>query len=193
MRAPQSPGGLLKRRASLPPGEEIVDDAGIGQGRRVAEPALRTFRNLAQDAPHDLAGSGLGQRWREVDFVRGGERADVLADLLVQLFSKLAAALFAGDQRYERIDGLPLDVVRIGDHGRLGDLWMRHERAFHLGGADTVPGNVDHVVDAAGNPVIAILVTAAAVACEVEAGIGLEVGFEEPPVVVPYGAHLPRP
>jgi hypothetical protein len=48
---------------------------------------------------------------------------------------------------------------------RVGD-----QRAFDLGGADAVAGDVDHVVDPAGDPVIAVLVAAAAVAGEVEAG-----------------------
>ena len=70
---------------------------------------------------------------------------------------------------------------------------LRDQRALDLGGADAVAGDVDHVVDAAGDPVVAVLVAAAAVAGEVLAGIGREVGLDEALVVAVDGAHLARP
>ena len=85
---------------------------------------------------------------------------------------KRVVAFLAGVQRDEGVDRLALDLVRKADHRGLGDHGMGDQRAFDLGGADAVAGNVDHVVDAAGDPVIAVLVAAAAVAGEIEAGIG---------------------
>ena len=55
------------------------------------------------------------------------------------------------------------------------------------------PRDVDHVVDPAGDPVIAVLVAAAAVAGEIFARIGGEIGLEEAVVIAPDGAHLARP
>src|SRR3954447_15939248 len=54
-------------------------------------------------------------------------------------------------------------------------------------------GDVDHVVDAAGDPVIAIGVAAAAVTGEVFSLVGGEIGLLEAGVVAIDGAHLPRP
>jgi hypothetical protein len=54
---------------------------------------------------------------------------------------------------------------------------MRDQRAFDLGGAHAMAGDVDHVVDPAGDPVIAVGVAAAAVAGEILAGIGREIGL----------------
>ncbi len=54
-------------------------------------------------------------------------------------------------------------------------------------------GDVDHVVDAAGDPVIAVGVAAAAVAGEILAGIGLEVGVDEALVVAVDRAHHSGP
>jgi hypothetical protein len=51
--------------------------------------------------------------------------------------------------------------VREADHRGLGHLWVRDQRAFDLGGAHAVAGDVDHVVDPAGDPVIAVGVAAA--------------------------------
>src|SRR5271166_2673268 len=39
--------------------DQFADDGGIGERRGVAEHAVFVFRDLAQDAPHDLARAGL--------------------------------------------------------------------------------------------------------------------------------------
>ena len=101
--------------------------------------------------------------------------------------------LLAGHQRDIGVDALALDVVRIADDGGLRHLGVRDQRALDLGRAHAVARDVDHVVDAAGDPVIAVRVAAAAVAGEVLAGIGLEVGVDEALVIAIDGAHLPRP
>ena len=63
-----------------------------------------------------------------------------------------------------------LDLVREADDRGLGDGLVRDQRALDLGGAQAVARDVEHVVDAAGDPVVAVLVAAAAVAGEVEPG-----------------------
>ena len=70
---------------------------------------------------------------------------------------------------------------------------MRDQRRFHLGRADAVAGDVEHVVDAAGDPVVAVLVAAAAVAGEVLALVGREIGLHEALVVAIDRAHLAGP
>ena len=70
---------------------------------------------------------------------------------------------------------------------------MGDKRAFDFGGSHAVTADVDHVVDAAGDPVVAVLVAAAAVASEVMAGEGGEIGLEEALVIAPDGAHLAGP
>ena len=105
----------------------------------------------------------------------------------------VVAAFFAGIQRHVGVDRLALDLVREGDDRRLGDRGMRDQRAFDFGGADAVAGDVDDVVDAAGDPVIAVLVAAAAVAGEIEARIGREIGLEEAAMIAPDRAHLAGP
>ena len=71
----------------------------------------------------------------------------------------------------------------IADHGGLGDSRMRDQRTLDFGRAEAVAGDVEHVVDAAGDPVVAILVAAAAVAGEVLALVGREVRLHETLVV----------
>jgi hypothetical protein len=67
---------------------------------------------------------------------------------------------------------------------------VQHQGGLDLGGAEAVAGDVEHVVDAPGDPVVAVLVAARAVAGEVVAGILLEVGVDEALVVAVDGAHL---
>src|SRR5690606_8705933 len=64
---------------------------------------------------------------------------------------------------------------------------------FHLGSADAVPGHVDHVVDAPGYPQVAIGIAARAVAGEVVARQGFEVGVDHALMIAVYAADLPRP
>ena len=70
---------------------------------------------------------------------------------------------------------------------------MRHQSALDLGGAEPMAGDVDDVVDATGDPVIAVGVAPAAIAGEVFAGIGLEVRVDEALVVAVDRAHHSRP
>src|SRR3984893_13260932 len=70
---------------------------------------------------------------------------------------------------------------------------MRDQRALAPGGAEPMAGDVYHVVNAAGDPVIAVGVAAAAVAGEVLAGIGLEIGVDEALMVAVDRAHHARP
>src|SRR5258707_15356098 len=54
---------------------------------------------------------------------------------------------------------------------------MGHERGLDLGGRYAVPGDLHHVVDAAHEPQVSVLVAARAVAREVLPGIAAPVGL----------------
>ena len=83
--------------------------------------------------------------------------------------------------------------MRVADHGGLGDLGVGDEGGFDLRGAHAVAGDVDHVVDPAGDPPVAVGVAAAAVAGEIVALVLGEVGRHEALVVAEDGAHLAGP
>ena len=70
---------------------------------------------------------------------------------------------------------------------------MAYEGRFHLGRAHTVAGHVQQIVDASGDPVVAVGIAAAAVAGEVFALVGREIGLHEALVVAIDRAHLARP
>ena len=77
----------------------------------------------------------------------------------------------AGDaflQRDERRDRLSLDLVRAPDDGRFGHARVIDEGALDFHGPDAVPGDVQHVVHAAEQPEVAVLVALRAVAGEID-------------------------
>src|SRR4051812_35551166 len=155
-----------------PPLHQGVDQARLGEGRGVAQACKVVLGDLSQDATHDLAAARLGQRWGEVDEVGAGDGADLRADVAAQLRLELGRAFLASVERDVDVDAGALDVVRVADDGGFGDLGVADQGTLDLGGAEPVAGNVEHVVDAAGDPVIAVRVPAVAVAGEIFAAIG---------------------
>src|SRR5207249_4452715 len=64
-------------------------------------------------------------------------------------------------------EGLPFDRMRLPDDRGLRDLAMAHEGGLHLHRTDPVARDVDHVVDAAHEPEVVVLVHAGPVPREV--------------------------
>src|ERR1700737_687036 len=122
-RGPTStPSGLLAARGEAPKVallrgglpvspmlDQINDHSGMGPRRSVAECARLIFRDLAQDAAHDLARAGFRQARRKLKKISGGDRTDVLPPPPPQLLAQLLAGLGAGHQRDIGIDALALD------------------------------------------------------------------------------------
>src|SRR5712671_1837010 len=173
--------------------DEIVDDGRVGQGRDVAQLAVLVGGDLAQDAAHDLAGAGLRQVRGPLQQIGRGDRADLLAHPLHQLAAQLFVRLLVDPQRHIGVDALALDVVRIADDGRLGDLRVGDQRALDLGGAEAVAGDVDHIVDPAGDPIEAVGVAARSVTGEIKPLEGREIGFDEALMVAIDGSHHAGP
>ena len=166
----------------------------IGERRGVAQLIGRVLGDLAQDAAHDLARSASsaapaptagGRAWRSGRF-----RWRTCA---ISSWRNASLGVSPGDQGHVGVDALALEVVREADHRGFGDLRMRDQRALDFRGAEAMAADVDDVVDAAGDPVVAVGIAAAAVAGEIHAGIGLEIGVDEALVVAVHRAHLPGP
>src|SRR3546814_9083240 len=68
-------------------------------------------------------------------------------------------------------------LSRSAHHRRLGHRLVQHQRAFDLRRAHVVARHVDDVIDAAGDPIIAVLVPPRPVAGGVFAGKGGEIGL----------------
>ncbi|PAV93586.1 hypothetical protein WR25_14100 [Diploscapter pachys] len=83
--------------------------------------------------------------------------------------------------------------MRHADDRGLRHRLMQHQRALDFGSAHPVTADVDDVIDAAGDPIVTVRVTAAAVSGEIAALVGGEIGLEEPLGIAPHAAHLTRP
>ncbi|CZZ75718.1 Uncharacterised protein [Enterobacter hormaechei] len=125
--------------------------------------------------------------------VRRRQRANLFTHPVAHLGIQLWRRLFAVVQGDVRVNRLAFDVVRNTDNGGFGNFRMRHQRRLNLRGAETVAGDVQHVVHASGYPVIAVFITTRAVAAEVHVFKGREVGLLEALVVAKQRARLTRP
>ena len=94
--------------------------------------------------------------------------ADLLRDVVAQLLELLDRAFGAALQRHERDDRLAGRRVVARRDRRLGDLVVVDERRLDLDRRDAVARDVHHVVDAAEQPEVAVLVDPRAVAGEVD-------------------------
>ena len=102
--------------------------------------------------------------------------------------SSWRSASLGGLARLERDEGgdrLALQVVGLADDGGLGHLGVADQGALDLHRREPVAGDVQDVVDAAHDPVVAVLVAAGAVAGEVAAG-------DLAPVLLPCSARRRR-
>src|SRR5262249_23992341 len=118
------------------------------------------------DAAHDLARPRLGHVRDDPDVLRPGD----LADLHLDRLADLSLHAIAGDTGLERdvhLDDPAPDVIDHWHGGRLGDLGHGQRRRFELLRAEPVAGDVDHVVDAAEDPEVAVGRLERAVAGEV--------------------------
>ena len=89
---------------------ELRDHGGVGERRRVAQGA--PLGDVAQQAAHDLAGSGLGKLGGEEDLLGAGDGADLLDDVLLEILGDLCAVRLAFLQRDERGNRLTFDRSR---------------------------------------------------------------------------------
>src|SRR5947208_4615477 len=186
-------GAGLRRAAGLL--HQPFHDARIGERGDVPQVVVLPRGDLAQDAPHDLSGAGLGQAGHDLHALGHGEGPDLFAHVLLQGAAQLLGPgpVGAGDEADEGVDPGPLDRVREADHRGLGHRLVRHQSALDLGRAQAVARHVEHIVHAAGDPVVAVLVPAAAVAREVQTGRAREVGFPETLVIAPQRARHAGP
>ena len=69
---------------------------------------------------------------------------------------------------------------------------MRHQSGFNFRSTHAMAGNIDDIVDAAGDPVIAIGIAATAVTGKIVAGY-VEIRIDKALVITIHGPHLAGP
>nr|GEY12335.1 hypothetical protein [Tanacetum cinerariifolium] len=165
----------------------------VGQRGNIAQRVVLPGRNLAQNPAHDFAGTRLRQPRRPLNDIRRSNWTDFLAHPVAQLDTQRLVRHFPAIERDVNVDALPFQIVRHAHYRRFGNLRVSNHGTFDLGGAHTVTGHVEHVVDATGDPVITIFIATGAVTGEVHATERLEVSVDETVVIAVQTARLTRP
>src|SRR5215471_6047893 len=173
----------------------------VGQRGHVAD--VGEVGDRGDHPAHDLPGPGLGHVRHDPHVLGPGDLADLGLDRAGDLAGHLVAGGVAGLERDVYLDRPAADVVHDRDRGRLCDLGHRQRRGFDLLGAQPVPGHVDHVVDAAEDPVVPVGCPDRAVAGEVGPVVPvlaarvlvvlLVVDVDEPLGLAPDRLHDPGP
>jgi len=85
-----------------------------------------------------------------------------------EIFSELVIDLMTILDGHKGIDGLARELIAHPDDGSFGDGVVLDEGGFDLGRGETVTADVDHIVDAAADPVVALVITSSSVTRELE-------------------------
>ena len=130
-----------------------------------------------EEAAHDLTAARLGELGDELELVRGGDRAELVAYVRDQRDPQLVARDGADAQHDERLDHLALDLVGLADRGGFAARLVRNQRALDVSGRDAVAGDFEHVVGASEHHEVAVVVARRDVAGGVSARDLVEVAF----------------
>src|SRR5438132_12728748 len=124
-------------------------------------------RNSGDHAPHDLARPGFGHIGDNPDILRPRYFADQLLDLTRNLVFELLAGLLPRLERDIHLHRLAPHLIDHRHRGGFGYLLDREGCRFQFFGAQPMPGDVDHVVDASEDAEVAIFRLQRAVSGEV--------------------------
>lgn len=134
----------------------------------ISQRVLLAGQNLPQDSTHDLSTAGLGEVRDDDDGLWCCEWANALAHLKDEVLLQLVGDLVTVLDRDEGVDGLAGEFISDANNGGLGDSSVLNESGLDLGGGETVTGDVDDVVDASADPVVAVMVTSGSVTSELD-------------------------
>src|SRR2546425_2791580 len=154
---PQAPRLELAHRSAACRRElpNAVHDFGIGERGHIARVLL--VRDRRQHAAHDLARPRLRHVGDDDPLPRPRDRTDLGYHGRRDFFRDVLRGVEARLQRHVQIRPLAFDLVGDRHHRRLDDLGNEQCRRFDFLRAEPVPGDVDHVVDAAEDAVVAVL------------------------------------
>lgn len=171
-----------------------LDAVWIGECTDIANRVRLAALDLAEYAAHDLAAASLRQVGHDLDGLRRGDRADRAAQHRDDALAQVGLGLLVVErQHHEQHHREALDVVGHADRGRLDYAALLLRGQLEFGRGEVVArGNYD-VVDAAGDPDVAVRVALCAVPGELIPRRRLELDFVEAGRVAPDPARLPRP
>ena len=132
----------------------LIDDFRIGQRRDVS--GILVVRDGRKHAAHDLAGAGLRHVGHDHDTARAGNRPNLTNHGALHALAHFLARFAPRLERYVKVRDLAFDLVSGGDHGCLGDLLNQQAGGFDLLGPESMPGDIDDIVNSTEDAVVAI-------------------------------------
>src|SRR5579872_2030568 len=137
---------------------DLLDDSRIEQRGGVTEILHLAFRDLSKDAAHDLAAPGFRKTIHQLDLVRPGNGSDDPRDSLADIFSDRTFVRLVSAEDHISVNSLTLYLVRIAYDSALDDPRVHIDGVLDLCRADPVATDIQDIVDAPGDPIIAFVV-----------------------------------
>src|SRR5579859_1721472 len=149
-------GAFLQRaaRAALHLFADLLDDVGIGERGDVA--GVHVIGNGGENAAHDFAGARFGHVWNDVDVFGAGDFADHGFDRGGDFVLYCFVGMDSWFERDVHDRHAALDFVDDGNNGGFRDFRQGEASGLEFFGAEAVAGDVDDVIDAAENAVVAV-------------------------------------
>src|SRR5581483_4048996 len=134
---------------------DFFDDAGIGERGDIAD--IASVGDGGEDAAHDFAGTGLGHVRHDIDEFGTRNFADELFVRFDDAPHDVIARRNAGFERDIDDGDAPFHFIGNRDNGGFGDFGDGETGGFDFFSAETMPCDVDYIVNASENAEIAIL------------------------------------
>src|ERR1700688_4250973 len=149
-------GAFLQRAAgaALHLFADLLDDIGIGEGGDVA--GVHVIGDGGENAAHDFAGARLGHVWNDVNHFGARDFADHGFDGGRDFVLHRFVGMDSGLERDIHNRHAAFDFVDDGNDGGLRDFRQGEASGLEFLGAQAMAGDVDDVIDAAENAVVAV-------------------------------------
>src|SRR5699024_8752391 len=166
---------------------------GVKQCRCISHIIGFSGGNAAQYTTHYLAGSCFRQPFYNLNFIRFGNWTDnfgnQVVDFLLEGF-RFGHPIITG---HESADSFPFHIVWKPYNRCSYNFWMFVNGILNFSRSQSMPGDVEHVVNTSGDTIVPIFIAAAAVLCKIVAGIILKIGFFISFLISPYTTSHARP
>jgi hypothetical protein len=127
---------------------------------------LLAGQDLPQNTAHNLPASCLGQVWDDIDCLGRGEGPDALAHLRDELLAQSVTGIVALLQGDKGRDGLARQLIGYTDDSGLANRMMLDQGCFDLGSGQAMTADINYIINAATDPVEALVITSSAVTGE---------------------------
>jgi len=136
----------------------FVNNSRIKQGCGVAKALCFAFGNFSQYPAHDLSAACLWQAAHQLDLIGFCNGADHPCHSFQNIFSYQFFIRNGSVENDKRVDRLPFYIMRVTNNCAFDNTCVHVDGILHFSGTDAVAAYIQHIVHAAGDAVIPILI-----------------------------------